>query len=394
MIRKSLLMKLFEGHYMKRWNDKLRPVDFFEIDKQGHKMYIAYLIGKTEEAKQNIDWLKIIEGSIFDLLQRLVITDIKRPILHRIKKDEEKYKKLNEYAYDQLESIITPLGQEFCSRFREYFFSKEESVEKQVLKASDTYASLWEFRIIKRFNQDSFDISKIEKDYEERLAGLRGIYSVDTLAGSSEFKDFINLCGQLRYQDRWIRLHRIPKTSVLGHCYLVAVLSYLFSLEVDTCDKRKINNFFTGLFHDLPEVLTRDIISPLKRSVTGLEELIKSVEKEEMENLLYPLIPEKLRGEIRMFTENEFENFIQVDGKRVRVASGEIQEKYNDDSFSPRDGDFIRAADKMSAFLEASQAIENGCSSSEFQKARLLILRDYEKKRFGELNLGEIYADF
>ncbi|KAA0242417.1 MAG: HD domain-containing protein [Candidatus Brocadia sp. AMX2] len=61
---------------------------------------------------------------------------------------------------------------------------------------------------------------------------------------------------------KWSRLHRIPRTSVLGHSLFVAILSYLFSLEIKACARRCVNNYFTGLFHDLPEVLTRDIISP------------------------------------------------------------------------------------------------------------------------------------
>jgi putative hydrolase of HD superfamily len=77
-------------------------------------------------------------------------------------------------------------------------------------------------------------------------------------------RNFIDLCGQLRFQLRWSYLHRIPKTSVLGHMLIVAVLSYLFSLEIGACRKRCYNNYFTGLFHDLPEVLTRDIVHPVK----------------------------------------------------------------------------------------------------------------------------------
>ncbi len=33
-IRKSLLQFVFSGAYMKRWNDKLRPVELMEVDKQ------------------------------------------------------------------------------------------------------------------------------------------------------------------------------------------------------------------------------------------------------------------------------------------------------------------------------------------------------------------------
>lgn len=72
---------------------------------------------------------------------------------------------------------------------------------------------------------------------------------------------FANLCGQLRFQIRWTQAPRIPATSVLGHMFIVATFAYFFSLSVDACTARANNNFFCGLFHDLPELLTRDIIS-------------------------------------------------------------------------------------------------------------------------------------
>jgi putative hydrolases of HD superfamily len=81
--------------------------------------------------------------------------------------------------------------------------------------------------------------------------------------------NFIDMVGQLRFQKRWAHSPRVPETSVLGHMLIVAILSYLISLERRACPQRASNNYFAGLFHDLPEVLTRDIISPIKRSVEG-----------------------------------------------------------------------------------------------------------------------------
>ena len=43
-IRKSLLQLMFSGSYMRRWNDKLRPVELYEIDKQAHKMIVAWML--------------------------------------------------------------------------------------------------------------------------------------------------------------------------------------------------------------------------------------------------------------------------------------------------------------------------------------------------------------
>ncbi|MEK6622910.1 MAG: hypothetical protein AABZ13_10540 [Planctomycetota bacterium] len=120
MIRKALLLKIFSAAYMQRWNDQIRPIEFIELDKQAHKMVIAYFLGKFEEGDPGFRWLDIIEGGIFELLQRIVITDLKPPIFYKIKADAEKYRRLNEWVYQELECIISPLGADFCKSFRGY----------------------------------------------------------------------------------------------------------------------------------------------------------------------------------------------------------------------------------------------------------------------------------
>jgi len=44
MIRKAFLEKIFDAANMQRWNDKIRPVELRELDKQAHKMIIAYFL--------------------------------------------------------------------------------------------------------------------------------------------------------------------------------------------------------------------------------------------------------------------------------------------------------------------------------------------------------------
>ena len=68
----------------------------------------------------------------------------------------------------------------------------------------------------------------------------------------------------------------------MGHVLIVAILGYFCAAELGACDERIVNDFLCGLFHDLPEVLTRDIISPVKTSVEGLDDLIKDIEKRQV----------------------------------------------------------------------------------------------------------------
>ena len=68
-MEKDLVLKIFEGFSIQRWNDLIRPFDLVEMDKAGEKMVLAYIIGKFEEKKgYKIDWVWMIYASLFDLL--------------------------------------------------------------------------------------------------------------------------------------------------------------------------------------------------------------------------------------------------------------------------------------------------------------------------------------
>jgi putative hydrolase of HD superfamily len=394
MIRKALILKVFDAAYMQRWNDKVRPVELVELDKQAHKMVTAFFLGKFEEETPGFNWTEVIEGGIFELLQRLVITDLKPPIFYKIKEDRGKYKKLNEWVYKEIEPIISPLGKDFCRRFKEYFNNSRGNINKKILSASHFYATKWEFDIIERANPDGYEIASIKQDLQKKQGHYSDLKGMVQLKDETRYRDFLDLCGQLRFQARWANLHRIPKTSVIGHSLFVAVLSYLFSLEIGSCDRRCVNNYFTGLFHDLPEVLTRDIISPVKRSVEGLSDLIKQYEKEQMEKEVYGLIPKEWHKDVRTFTEREFDSIITFRGRRKKVGSDEITELYNADLYNPRDGVLVKAADSLAAFIEAYVAIKNGSYSREFQEAKLEFRETYGRATIAGINFGEIYADF
>ncbi|MBF0506632.1 MAG: HD domain-containing protein [Nitrospirae bacterium] len=394
MIRKSLLLKIFDAANMQRWNDKIRPVELRELDKQAHKMMIAYLIGKFEEGHIGFDWIDIIEGGIFEFLQRLIITDLKPQIFYKIKEDAHKYRQLNAWVYDKLEALISPLGEDFCKRFKDYFSDTGDTLNKRILSAAHFYATKWEFDIVERANPDGYEISDIKRDLQGRQEKYYDLKGIQQLALYSKLKNFIDLCGQLRFQLRWSHIHRVPKTSVLGHMLIVAVLSYLFSLQIDACDKRCINNYFTGLFHDLPEVLTRDIISPVKTSFEGFENLIKEYEKDQMEKEVYALIPKEWHSEMRMFTESEFTGIITTGNVTISKTSDDISREFNKDEYNPRDGELVKATDHLAAFIEAYLGLVNGIKSNELDDSKNYLKGKYKHSLIAGIKFGEIYADF
>jgi putative hydrolases of HD superfamily len=394
-VNKEFLEKLFSAYYMQRWNDKLRPMEFIEFDKQAHKMVIAYFLGKFEEHQLGFDWGEIIEGGIFDFLQRLIITDIKPTILQKITENPKQHKEFNDWIYKQLEPFIVPLGKNLCERYKAFYENDNENINKKILAAAHWYSSKWEFDIIERANPDGYDVDFIKRDFNEKMEHFYDLEGIKQLALYNSYKKFIDLCGQLRFQIRWANLHRIPKTSVLGHSLFVAISSYLLSLQINAGKKRCYNNYFTGLFHDLPEVLTRDIISPVKRSIEGLSDLIKIYEKEQMDLIVYPIIPKMIHGEISLFAEEEFDNVVFINGKKISVKAGEISEKYADDKFNARDGDLVKGVDELSAFIEAKAAIENGSHTGEFFRAIRVLKEKYIKlDNVAGISFKKIYEEF
>ena len=380
MVTPELIHTLFSAAYIKRWNDKLRPIDFIEFDKASHKMFIAYVLGACQERTTPVRWRSVIEGGLFSFLQKIVLTDLKPTILSMIQNDPVKARQLNTYVRSELEPLLAPFGEDFVTRFVQYSEEGEETLEKKILNAASIFATRWEFDIIERADPHGFEIPEIRQNLERKLEHYAELEGVKEFFSHASLRNFVDLSGQLRFHERWAYIHRIPATSVLSHCLFVAMLSYLFSLQNNACERRLYNNFFTGLFHDFPEILTRDIITNVKRSVEGLRDLIIEYEKSEMEKRVYPLLPEDVHIEVRMFTEIDDRNRIVVDGEERYVMCGDIAEKYNDDRYDPCEGELVKACDELTAFVEADEAIKNGCVSERFVGAKENFIKKYRDR--------------
>ena len=203
---------------------------------------------------------------------------------------------------------------------------------------------------------------------------------------------FIDFCGQLRFQQRWAQTPRIPKTSVLGHMLIVAMLSYLCSLEMRACPRRVINNYFGSLFHDLPEVLTRDIVSPIKSSVEGIEEIIKDYEKTLVDEKLMPLLPAAWHEEIRYYIEDEFANKVQLNGAiHKEFTNEEISARFNSAEFMPLDGKVLKACDHLAAFIEATLSIQHGVKSQHLEDACQRLHNQYRGKVIAGIDFGQVF---
>ncbi|WP_294429324.1 HD domain-containing protein [uncultured Treponema sp.] len=389
MLNKKLILKIFEGFSIQRWNDLVRPFDLVEMDKAAEKMVVAYIIGKYEESEgHEIDWEWMIYASLFDLLRKIALCDIKSPVQQMIRaKYPEEYKKLNEWVFSKYSDIIS--DDELLERFSLYLEQDsnlertEFTLTERVLEAAHKFSSLRELEMIEKVNEIE-RTEKIHTELSENLKRFADLKGVKMLLERKKPFHFIMKTEQLRFQTRWNQTPRVPQTSVLGHCFFVAVATLLLLRDNgdSPCKKRLFNDFFSALFHDLPESVTRDIISPVKQATNELPGIVKNIEDDIVHSELVPLMEDFYVDEILYFTNDEFQNRIlvpELDGRHSAqtVTWEELRENYNSDVYSPVDGKLVRLADHLSAFIEADSSIKYGITSKQLTSGRDNILKSY-----------------
>ncbi|MBQ1627591.1 MAG: HD domain-containing protein, partial [Treponema sp.] len=234
MFSQALALKIFEGFSIQRWTDLVRPFDLVEMDKAAEKMVLAYIIGKFEENKGVfVDWNWMIHASLFDLLKKIALCDIKAPVISMLKHEyTQEYLRLNEWVLNQYRPLID--DPKLFSKFTIYIGQKAESLvvpektkaAERILSAADKFATLRELQLLSVVNE----AERTEKIYTELQADLQqylDLTGLQMLMTHQRSYNFLMKVEQLRFQVRWNQTPRVPKTTVLGHCYFVAILTLL-----------------------------------------------------------------------------------------------------------------------------------------------------------------------
>lgn len=369
----DLLYLLFNSANMNRWNDHMKPVDLTELDKQAHKAAIAWVLGMFEESGgHKMDWRSIIEHTLFSFVQRSVLTDLKPQVFHRI--TAERSRQVNEYVMEEFGRLVPNADPAFVDRMAAYLESPKDSREDAVVRAAHYLATRWEFNLIYDSNRSLYGIDRTKEEIDREIGQHMDLIGVREVMATGGAFNFIDLVGQLRFQQRWARTPRIPRTTVLGHSLLVADMMYLHDLDAGADDRTVYNDFYTGLFHDLPEVLTKDVITPIKTRVDGLASLLEDIEHDMVESEIMPLLKEEWRPDFRRMVYDPFSDI-------------------DDPVFGRRNGYDLKGCDLMGAYMEAFLSRRYGITSYTLQEGERSI-RDRLVERGGGMDARAILEDF
>ncbi len=303
---------------MKRWGSNPTIEEVVEADNLGYSLHVAFLLAKLEQKNgKDINTLDLIERALLKELPKCILADISvetKKLIREIAPDE--WEKTYESAIDDIINL-TPesLKEDFRNKM---LTAKDDTIEGQILSAADLYAASWECEINSRVYPEYYNDIKeniIKAMDEINLPSLLRIRTEGNL------RKYLLKIRALIYSIRWNARKRNIETTVAGHSFYVTFLAYFLG----RWEKYKFGNeldlnrvLSQALFHDIPESLTGDIISPTKRRVKGFEEVIDSVEEQMVTEKLLPLLPEEIRDELRTYMLKPFDGGLE--GKIVKSA--------------------------------------------------------------------------
>lgn len=152
---------------------------------------------------------------------------------------------------------------------------------------------------------------------------------------------------RLRWIKRWGLMRNAYSENVMEHSWEVAAIAHLLALIKNSYFGGQVdaNAVVTAaLYHDVTEVITGDLPTPIKYHSPAIEQAYKAIEHQAAVELLQ-LLPETLRAEYQA------------------LLAEEIPEEYRQ---------LVKIADKISAYLKCKAELQAG--NQEFQTAAETLL--------------------
>ena len=226
---------------------------------------------------------------------------------------DETYQKLFSNDSKLEKAFITHMEKQVVSLTSQDLFNHisglNETFEMKIFKAATAIATYYEGREIRKYihSKKYADIQDRQlqrlKKYEE-FPVVREL--INGIGGENISTDACRICSlieefsSLRNRIRWVKRVPLRCYSVLGHSFDVAIYNYLLVLSVKPDDEELAEKgFYVGLYHDVAEIWTGDMPSPLKDAIPGLRKKTEELEVEVLNLKIFPLIPEWLRPKFK-----------------------------------------------------------------------------------------------
>lgn len=288
---------------MQRWSSFVGEDKYNEQAKQALNCIVAYLLSLyVEENGTNVDYTRFPKIAIYRAFQKVyVYYDVPENIINQICAIGDIKKDMFNLATRQI--ITEKTDERFCNFLSEGLGTNELRIYRAATKVA-TYVELLENQV-KMNGEYLAKLQEIIQELEEFM-DVPGV--AEMIDSESPMSKLLLRISKLRHQNRWaVNLPNV-KCSVLAHLFDTAVLAYWMSLEENFNNQNlAAQRFFMGIFHDLAEVWTKDIPSPIKDRIPGFRAATEVFEEEMLEKHLYKVISGSFSEQLKhvMFEEEE-----------------------------------------------------------------------------------------
>lgn len=349
MVWNTLRLMLTRGLSIIRWNNFPRVVDIKQMDNVGATLHTALFLAYEEEkiSGKEIDTLYLMKKIIFVSLADLILSDINSGTKWYIKKLSPRiFDELYAKAYSYFLSSEAP--QILKDDFKDTLGKTDMIIEDKIFQAAKKYVGYFEGSTNARVFPDMYEVPLSEMKQElEKLS--EALPSLKNLLDSTDSEKYLSHIYRLSFSMRWNQYQRSTPISVMSHKVVVAYIAYVIGMiGNEHGENNDIKDmFYRAIYHDVPEVITWDIITPTKKAVPWFVELLEQVEKTMMDDYLFWYISPQYKETI---------------------------EKYILEPFSWNTGKLVKYADIFSALIEAK--VEDRIGNQFFHEKYQIILAD------------------
>lgn len=284
---------------MKRWNNFPRIEDVSHLDNVWFVLHIALFLAYLEEKNWNhIDKEFLIKRIIFNSFSWLVLSDINSWTKDYIlKNDKEIFSTLEKKALSYLLDFDS--SKYIKDDIEETFNNNNKEIELKIILASKKYAWYKECLINEKVFSDMYDIPL--RTINSHLENIRkDLKSLDILLSNDNYMKYLSHIRRLSHSIRWNQQKRIFPISVMSHLVIITFLSYIvWKIENNNWKEYDLLDLMLRwLYHDIPEAMTWDIITPTKKWIDWFEKVLEKVEIDMMDDYLFYYVWDEYKNEV------------------------------------------------------------------------------------------------
>ncbi len=295
-----------------------------------------------EENWKSVDKEYIIKKIIFDLFKALVLSDINSWTRDYLLKIDKKV------MWDLDEKVLNFLydfeGGDFIKEdIKNISEDKTKWYENDIIFAAKKFAGHQECVVNAKVFSYAYDVAldEINTYFDENK---KKIYSLQQILKNDKYRTYLSHIRRLSHAMRWAGRKRNYDISVMSHLVIVTFLSYVLG----NLENKNEWNFdiyelmMKSIYHDIPEAITWDIITPIKNATAWFREAWEKVEGKMMDDYFFLYVTKKYKQDISKYMLNPFSSQSWKVAKHADIISALLEARIERDTWNSDFNDIYR----------------------------------------------------